>query len=709
MTNSLADSTSPYLLQHADNPVHWEPWAPAAVERARRHDKPIFLSVGYSACHWCHVMAHESFENESIAAILNEHFVNIKVDREERPDLDAVYMTAVQLLTGRGGWPMSVFLTPDLEPFFAGTYWPPQQRGGMPGFPQVLHAVIDAWTNRRDQVTRQAGEITTALSQSLVAASADGGMPTAVLLEQAAHSLGRMFDRRYGGFGSAPKFPHPMDLRLLLRTAQRGGRLDDLDMVVHSLACMAAGGIHDHLGGGFARYSVDERWLVPHFEKMLYDNALLAVAYLEAFLATGREEFAVVVRSTLDYLLRDMTDPDGGIWAAEDADSEGEEGKFYVWSPQEIATVLGDEQEAALFCEAYDVTPDGNFEGHSILNLPRPLADVARKHGLDPVAFAERMRSARATLLAARDKRVRPGTDDKVLVAWNGLAIDALARAGAALDEPRYTEAAARAATFLLAECRDPQGRLAHQWRKGRASGLAFAEDLACLAEGLVSLYEATFDERWIVEACRLADLLLGADESGLHAAGGFVDPETGAFFRTSPAHETLLIRQHDMLDNATPSATGMAATVLVRLAVLTGRERYRQAAERAIAAVGPLAERSATAASQTLLALDMLLGPIEELVIVADGETVAAHAEVKPLRFRFRPRMVMSLRCRADAAAKAGAPRPLDHLFTDRPGEADATVLYECVGGTCAPPHRLEGTTTESRPHRKSPRAGQP
>ena len=685
MKNALADSTSPYLLQHAENPVHWKPWTPAALERAHREDRPIFLSVGYSACHWCHVMAHESFENDSIAAILNEHFVNIKVDREERPDLDAVYMSAVQLLTGRGGWPMSVFLTPSLEPFFAGTYWPPEQRGGMPGFPQVLHAVIDAWRNRREQVTKQAGEITAALSQSLVAAAAEGGLPTDVVLEQAAHSLGRMFDRHYGGFGAAPKFPHPMDLRLLLRTAQRSGRLDDLEMAAHSLSCMAAGGIHDHLGGGFARYSVDERWLVPHFEKMLYDNALLAVAYLEAFLATGREEFAAVVRATLDYLLRDMTDPTGGIWAAEDADSEGEEGKFYVWSPEEIAAVLG-AKEAAVFCEAYDVTPAGNFEGHSILNLPRPLADVARKHGRDPAALAEQMQSARAKLLAARGKRVRPGTDDKVLVAWNGLAIDALARAGAALGEPRYTQAATRAAGFLLADCRDPQGRLAHQWRKGKASGLAFAEDLACLAEGLVSLYEATFDERWIDEACALADLLLGTDESGPLAAGGFVDPDTGALFRTSPAHEQLLIRQHDMLDNATPSATGMAATVLVRMAVLTGRDRYRQAAERAIAAVAPLAKRSATAASQTLLALDLLLGPIKELVVVADGDDAAMNVAVRPLRSQFRPRGVLAVRLRAEAAG----PRPLDHLFADRPGEAGAVVLYECVDGACAAPQQL-------------------
>ncbi len=691
MNNSLADSTSPYLLQHADNPVRWEPWIPAALERSRREDKPIFLSVGYSACHWCHVMAHESFENDAIAAILNEHFVTIKVDREERPDLDAVYMSAVQLLTGRGGWPMSVFLTPDLEPFFAGTYWPPQQRGGMPGFPQVLHAVIDAWTNRRDQVTKQAGEITAALSQSLVAASAEGGLPTDVLLEQAAHSLGRMFDRQYGGFGAAPKFPHPMDLRLLLRTAQRSGRLDDLEMAVHSLACMAAGGIHDQLGGGFARYSVDERWLVPHFEKMLYDNALLAVAYLEAFLATGREEFAAVVRSTLDYLLRDMTDPAGGIWAAEDADSEGEEGKFYVWSPEEIATVLGDSQQAALFCEAYDVMRGGNFEGHSILNLPRPLAEVARKHDLDPAAFAEQMQAARERLLAARNQRVRPGIDDKVLVAWNGLAIDALARAGAALDEPRYTQAATRAATFILTECRDPQGRLAHQWRQGKASGLAFAEDLACLTEGLASLYEATFDEQWIAEACQLADLLLGTDKSA-PVAGGFVDPNTGALFRTSPAHEKLLIQQHDMLDNATPSATGMAATVLVRLAVLTGRERYRQAAEKAITAVAPLAKRSATAASQSLLALDMLLGPIEEFVVVADGDATTAHAAVRSQCTPFRPRAVVAARQHVDAVPVADAPRLLDHLFVDRPGEAGTLVLYECVAGACAAPRRIEG-----------------
>ncbi|MFM7035650.1 MAG: thioredoxin domain-containing protein [Planctomycetia bacterium] len=693
-SNALADSTSPYLLQHADNPVHWQPWSPEALARAAREDRPIFLSVGYSACHWCHVMAHESFENESIAAILNEHFVNIKVDREERPDLDAVYMSAVQLLTGRGGWPMSVFLTPDLEPFFAGTYWPPEQRGGMAGFPQVLHAVIDAWRNRREQVSKQAGEITEALSRSLVTAGPDGGgLPDAGLLEQAARSLERMYDPHHGGFGAAPKFPHPMDLRLLLRTAQRSGRIDDVEMAANTLACMAAGGIHDHLGGGFARYSVDARWLVPHFEKMLYDNALLAVAYLEAHQATGRADFAAVVRSTLDYLIRDMTDPAGGFWAAEDADSEGEEGKFYVWSPEEIFAVLG-EEEGRLFCEAYDVTPRGNFEGHSILNLPRPLSAVARAHGIDPRSFEERMANDRSALRIARGARVRPGTDDKLLVAWNGLAIDAFARAGAVLGEPRYTEAAARAAAFILSDCRDAKGRLAHQWRKGRASGLAFAEDLACLAEGLVSLYEATFDERWVSEACGLVDHLLGEDDSGPLHDGGFLDPETGAFFRTSPSHESLIIRQHDMLDNATPSATGMAATVLVRLAMLTGRERYRAAAERAILAVSPLARRSATASSQTLLALDMLLGPAEQVVVVADASAPLVRDTIADVVRRFRPRAVIALRPRSDALPVPGTPRPLDPLFADRTGAVGDIMIYECTDATCAPPRRLGGAS---------------
>ena len=681
--NKLAGSTSPYLLQHADNPVAWEPWGEEALARARAEQKPIFLSVGYSACHWCHVMAHESFESAALAALLNPAFVNIKVDREERPDIDAVYMAAVQLLTGRGGWPMSVFLTPALEPFFAGTYWPPEPRHGLPGFAQVLDAVLAAWRDRRDDVGRQAAEIVAALARPAVAPGG-GPAPSAALLEGAAAALGRGFDPRHGGFGAAPKFPHAMDLRLLLRTAARSGRVRDIEMAALTLACMASGGIHDQLGGGFARYSVDERWLVPHFEKMLYDNALLATAYLEAFLVTGREDFAVVVRSTLDYLLRDMVDPAGGFWSAEDADSEGEEGRYYVWNPAEIVGLLGAD-DAAVFCDVYDVTERGNFEGHSILNLPRPLAAVARERGLAADMLADRLAGLRAVLFEARRRRVRPGTDDKVLVAWNGLAIDALARAGAALGEPRYTAAAGRAADFLLVHCRDAAGRLTHQWRHGRASGLAFADDLACLAEGLVSLYEATFDERWVVEAAALADLLLGADDSGPLASGGFIDVDSGGFFRTSAEHERLPVRQPDLMDNATPSATGMAATVLLRLAALTGRDRYRRAAERALEAVAGIAAQAPLAVPQSLIALDMAVGPTEEAVILGDPHATPTAALLMALRGRFRPRSVTALR--PATARQPAAERPLDGLFAGRTAAGDDATLYLCRGGSCQQP----------------------
>ena len=675
--NRLADATSPYLLQHADNPVAWEPWDAESLARARREDKPIFLSVGYSACHWCHVMAHESFEDEALAAALNPHFVCIKVDREERPDIDAVYMRAVQLLTGRGGWPMSVFLTPALEPFFAGTYWPPEPRHGLPGFGQVVAAVREAWAARREAVVKQAAEITASLAPE-PPPPGSGPAPTADLLEAAAAGLRRLFDPVHGGFGGAPKFPHPLDLRLLLRTAARSGRVEDLDMACRSLERMAAGGIHDQLGGGFARYSVDERWLVPHFEKMLYDNALLAVAFLEAHLATGRGDFAAVTRSTLDYLLRDLADPAGGFWSAEDADSEGEEGRFYVWTPAEIHAAVGPE-DGRLVCTAYGVTEPGSFEGRSILHLPRPLAEVAREAGLDPADCDRRLATARARLFAVRARRVRPGIDDKVLVAWNGLAIDALARAGAALDEPRYLAAADRAASFLLEHCRDASGRLAHQWRRGRSGGLAFADDLACLADGLVSLAEATGEERWIAAAGALADTLLGGG-----GGGGFVDPETGGLFQTSPEHERLPVRQIDLADGATPSATGMAATMLLRLATLTGTGRYRAAAERALAAAAPLAARASGAVPQSLLALDWALGPVEETVIVGDPGAAATHELLRALRCRFRPRSVTAFRPTSGATT---GPRPLDGLFAGRDAAAGGVTLYACRDGTCLAP----------------------
>ena len=468
MPNRLAGESSPYLLQHQNNPVDWHPWGPEALALAQSADKPIFLSIGYAACHWCHVMEHESFENAAIARLMNENFVCIKVDREERPDLDHIYMSAVQLLTGRGGWPMSVFLTPELKPFYGGTYWPPSARMGMPGFDQVLLAVADAWKNRRAQAIEQASELTSHIT-GLTELPASEAVLSQAMIDQAGGTLERSFDFRHGGFGGAPKFPHPMDLQLLLRLWRRHRCDGLLQMVTTTLDKMAAGGIYDHLGGGFHRYSVDERWLVPHFEKMLYDNALLTAAYVEGFQATGNPEYARVVRETCDYVLRDLTDLAGGFYSTEDADSEGEEGKFYVWTPNEIAEVLGAEKTET-FCYVYDVTDPGNFEGQSILNLPKAIEACAKikQRGVDELR--QELAESKAKLLAAREQRVRPGRDDKVLVSWNGLMIDALSRAAGALDERRYLAAARKAADFILQSMRRPDGRLLHTWRRGKLS-----------------------------------------------------------------------------------------------------------------------------------------------------------------------------------------------------------------------------------------------
>ncbi len=446
--NLLSQETSPYLLQHANNPVDWRPWGPEALEAAQREEKPIFLSIGYSACHWCHVMEHESFENPSIARQMNEHFVCIKVDREERPDLDQIYMNAVQLMTGRGGWPMSVFLTPDLRPFFGGTYWPPSGRMGMPGFDQVLTAVAEAWRERRGQVEQQAGELTAEVQR--VASLAVRRASSAKSRCAAGASLERIFDFRNGGFGGAPKFPHPMDLRVLLRRWRREPRDECLQLVTLTLDKMAAGGIYDHLGGGFHRYCVDERWLVPHFEKMLYDNALLAQCYVEAYQVTGRDDYARIVRETCDYVLREMTGAEGGFFSTQDADSEGEEGKFYVWTPAEVEAVLGADA-AKTFNYVYDVTESGNFEGRNILNLPKAIEQCAKVMNRDLAELQAELSAGREKLLAVRSQRIWPGLDDKVLVSWNGLMIDALAQAAGALEEPRYLAAAVKAAEFLLA------------------------------------------------------------------------------------------------------------------------------------------------------------------------------------------------------------------------------------------------------------------
>jgi uncharacterized protein YyaL (SSP411 family) len=670
MANRLAEETSPYLLQHANNPVDWYCWGPEALDRAKREGKPIFLSIGYSACHWCHVMEHESFENDEIARILNDNFVCIKVDREERPDLDHIYMSAVQSISGRGGWPMSVFLTPDLEPFFGGTYWPPTGRMGMPGFDQVLAAVIDAWQNRRAEAVEQAGR----LAEHLRAMNKlpEGGRLDQGILRSAAAALERTFDFRHGGFGGAPKFPHPMDLRVLLRIWKRERRDGILQMVTLTLDKMAAGGIYDQLGGGFHRYSVDERWLVPHFEKMLYDNALLATAYIEAYQATGQADYARVVRETLDYVLREMTQANGGFYSTQDADSEGEEGKFYVWTPREIENLLGAEA-AKTFCYVYDVSDAGNFEGHNILNRPKTLEQCAKILSREHDELQRELAASRAKLLEARGKRVWPGLDDKVLVSWNALMIEAFALAAGVLDEPRYRAAAEQAANFLLNTMRDQRGRLLHSWRDGQARFNAYLDDYACLANALVTLYETTFEERWIDEAVGLADTILQQ----------FADTEAGGFFYTAADHEQLISRHKDVQDSSVPSGNAMAATALVRLGKLCGRADYLKQASKAMQAFAVLLEQHPTASGQMLIALDLYLGPTPELVLITKSKD-QRHELATELEKRFIPRKVLAART---AAAASTASTQLAGLFAGKSASDGQPALYVCENFACQAP----------------------
>ena len=675
MPNHLANALSPYLLQHAGNPVDWYPWGTEAFEKALREDKPVFLSIGYAACHWCHVMERESFENERIAEMLNEHFVSVKVDREERPDIDAVYMEAVQAITGSGGWPMSVFLTPDQKPFFAGTYFPPQRRGRMPGFDEILQAVSDAWNSRREEAIRQADNLVSLLQADALARlpAAKDRAELAQLPAAAAEALNGSFDPHWGGFGGAPKFPRPVDLRLLLRLWHRSGEAELLEMATTTLDWMAAGGIYDHLGGGFHRYSTDARWLVPHFEKMLYDNALLATCYLEAWQITGRPGYQRVARETLDYVLRDMTDERGGFYSSEDADSEGEEGRFYVWTPGEIQEVLG-RQRAEAFSRVYGVSERGNFEGRSILNLPRPAAAWAQEFGLDPDQLERELDESRARLLAARCRRVRPFRDDKVLTGWNGLAIEAFALAGAALGEARYLEAAARAAEFLDTFLRDHQGRLLHCRRAEQASHPAYLEDHAALACGLVGLYEASFDERWIDAAIAEADVILAE----------FVDPQQGGFYATSARHQRLIARKKDLLDSAVPSGGGLAASALVRLGKLCGRDDYREAAQRAIDAAAPVMQQAPQASGQMLAALDMLVGKSPEIVLVAGGESAQAVLATSGIHRRYLGSRVLAYRSLPDAGRRASA---LGGLFGGKSQGPLGARLYVCENATCRAP----------------------
>jgi uncharacterized protein YyaL (SSP411 family) len=620
MPNRLAGETSPYLLQHAHNPVDWYPWGPEALARAKDEDKPIFLSIGYAACHWCHVMERESFEDAATAADLNRDFVAVKVDREERPDLDQVYMAAVQAMTGGGGWPMSVFLTPDGKPFYGGTYFPPQPAHGMPAFRQVLAGVVKAWHDERDEVLAAGGRMVASLIQHNQTVSSDDA-PTRELIDAATAAIEAGFDATNGGWGRAPKFPQPMTIEYLLRRAATTGDPRPLAVARRSLDAMAAGGIHDQLGGGFHRYATDAIWLVPHFEQMLYDNAQLARVYTNAFSLTGDARYRDVAIETLDYLLRELRRDDGTFAASQDADTEGVEGATFVWTAAEIREVLGD--DAPLFTAAYDVTEPGNWEGRTILRRVLPIGD-------DPQEA--RLAAARERLLEVRQKRAQPARDDKALAAWNGLAIAALAEGGR-LGETRYVEAAVTAAESLDAGLRRPDGRLGRSWKDGRATGEGVLEDYADLAEGLLALYEATFDERWFVTARRLADAILDH----------FVDP-AGGFFDTADDHEALITRPKDVQDNAVPAGGSMATGVLLKLAALTGETRYRAAAERAIATVIPYLARYPTGFANWLSAAHLSVEGIDELAIVGPPTDEATKALIAVAATGFRPNLVLAV-----------------------------------------------------------------
>jgi uncharacterized protein YyaL (SSP411 family) len=650
VTNRLAAETSPYLLQHGENPVDWYPWGPEAIARARELDRPLLVSIGYSACHWCHVMAHESFEDPGTAAVMNELFVPVKVDREERPDIDAMCMDACQTMTGQGGWPLHAFLTPDLVPFFTGTYFPPEPRHGMPSWQTVLEAVARAWQERREEIERQGSQVAEALGATARLRADEQATDMAEALAEGVSGLGTGYDDRNGGWGRAPKFPPSQSIELLLAR-------DKPAPALHTLRSMAVGGIFDQLAGGFCRYSVDATWTVPHFEKMLYDNALLASAYLHGWQASGDERLAEVCRMTLDWVLTDLRGPEGGFCSALDADSEGVEGRFYVWSEAELRSTLGDLYEPAM---AY-------FR-------PQPF-----EHALVLEARGERpdqLPEIRRRLLAVRSHRIPPGLDDKRLTGWNALMIAALAQAGAALGEPRYLSAARQGAEFILGELRDGEGRLLRSWKDGQAKVLAFLDDHAFLLAALLDLYEASFEARWYHEAIGVADALLAR----------FADTENGGFFTTSSEHEVLPVRRKDLEDSPVPSGNSAAALALLRLARLSGESRYERAADGVLALLLPLARRHPHSFGHLLRAADFATAPVREVAIVGpEPEPLLAV-----IRERLHPHLVLA------GGEPDGVP-----LLADRPAIDGRATAYVCEHFSCRAPVTEPAALAEQLEHR--------
>ena len=699
-TNHLINETSPYLLQHAHNPVDWYPWGEEAFAKAKAEDKPVIVSIGYSACHWCHVMEHESFEDEAAAALMNENFVSIKVDMEERPDVDQIYMTFVQLTTGRGGWPMNVFLTPDKLPFFGGTYFPPVNRYNMPSWQQILASIADAWCDKRDDLLNSANDILSEIKRVGKAEFAPS-VVSEEILDTAFASFVRSFDAKNGGFGGAPKFPVAMSCEFLLRYWKRTGNENALEIVKHTASKMASGGIYDQLGGGFHRYAVDAIWLVPHFEKMLYDNAQLIQVYLHLFQITKDEFYKRVAVETLEYVKREMLDTTGGFYSTQDADSEGVEGKFFVWTPGKIIELLG-EDDARIFNEYYDVTAEGNFEESNILNvknrgavLTTPSAEAAStppQTGGEQESSSDRIERSRRILFAEREKRIKPFRDEKVLTAWNGLMLAAFAEAAAVLRSEEYLEIAKRNADFLLenlfesngenhpvgetpppllkqegSQDATPRGVLLRTWKDGRAKLNGYIEDHANLADGLIELYQVSGEVRYLLEAKRLADTMITE----------FWDEENGGFFFTSNDHEELIVRNKDFYDNATPAGNSVAADVLLKLAKLFGEEKYERFAATVLRLVAPQISRHPQGFGRALAAMEFYLAPVKEVVILGEKSNELEHEVFG----EFLPNKIVVLSTDAEAA---GGSIP---LLADKEMIDGKVTAYVCENFVCQRP----------------------
>lgn len=671
MENHLLTENSPYLLQHAHNPVNWYPWGEEAFQKARHENKPIFLSIGYAACHWCHVMAHESFEDENTASLMNQHFINIKVDREERPDIDQIYMKAVVALTQQGGWPLSVFLTPDGKPFYGGTYFPPQRRYQMPSFTEVLTSVSRLWLQDRDSILQSADQITDHIQKSSLTSQNKTSL-TKDLLGEIVNSLSREYDWQHGGWGSAPKFPQAMVINFLLRQATRKDKIA-LEMAEHALQAMAKGGMYDVVGGGFARYSVDDQWLIPHFEKMLYDNALLAQSYLHAYLVTRKQTYLWTCQETLDFVIREMTHPSGGFYSSLDADSDGEEGKYYLWTTEEIQDALSDQEKAQFIIDAYGVTSTGNFEGASVLQRDLDDEALSEKYDIPPSSVHKKLAEYHQLLLDYRQNRIRPSTDDKILVSWNALMSIAFAEAGRYLGEPSYTQQAARNLNFLLQNL-VVDGRLLRSWRANRANHNAYLEDYATLILALLSIYQSDPDPNWFKQALFLTEDMVT----------NFRHPSTG-FYDTRHDHEDLILRPKDDQDNATPAGNSLAAMALLQISAFNGKSEWRQIGYEMIEKIINIAHTYPTSFGYWLSAADFAAGPVDEVALLGEPTSPEFRTLQEEIWRDYRPRLVAAL---SKYPPNPGAPQ----LLSNRPLQNDSSTAYVCRNFRCNfPVNRVE------------------